>query len=132
MKVEQVDVVGLQGPEAFLHPGDDVLPPLAGLVGLEAPGVGHLGGDHRVLPLPLQGFAQEDLALAPGVAVRGIEEVHPLVQGMMDDADGFPLVRLVPEGHGAQTEAGDLQPAAPDQRVFHIPSSFFSSVPLSV
>ena len=83
-----------------------------------AHGVEDLRGHHGLAALALERLAQDSLGGAVVVHVRRIEETHAPVQGEVDHADRFPLVGLVPEGHGAYAGPGHVQAAVVSYHLF--------------
>jgi hypothetical protein len=56
---------------------------------------------------------------AQRIDVGGIEEGDPARGGPVEDGDRGRLVALEPERHGAETEAGDLEPGTADADMAH-------------
>ena len=81
--------------------------------------------DDGLLALALEGFAEDALALAPGVHVRGIEEVHAEVERAVDECLALlfvehpvaPVAR--PETHAPQADPGHLDAGSAECRVLH-------------
>src|SRR5207247_630055 len=84
-----------------------------------------LGGQHHLLASPsLREPAADDLLRSPqpalaAIAVRGIEEVDPMLEGAVHHGEAVWLCGLRAEVHRAQTQPADLQPRAAQRCVLH-------------
>jgi hypothetical protein len=68
----------------------------------------------------LDGLAHHDLALAAGIGLGVVEEVHAGAHGFSEHLAGCGRVDLVVVGHpGAQREFADLQAAAAETSILH-------------
>ncbi|MNG30278.1 hypothetical protein D3C84_1158690 [compost metagenome] len=56
------------------------------------------------------------------VNVGGIDKVHTLIKGFVDDAPGSRLVRLSTEHHRPQTQGRNLEGTAAQVTVIHVVS----------
>ncbi len=125
-----VDVVGAQPPQAGVDLGHDRLAGQAAAVGAAgAHGVADLGGDDDVVAVRvvLQGAAEDLLAGAVGVHVRGVEEVDARFEGVLDQGpagflvegpDGVAAVGVA-VGHGADGHGRDVEAGAAEFEVTH-------------
>ena len=102
--VEDVDVVGVQVPQAVLGDLTDVLRAtvVAAVWGRSAHVESELGADHDLVAERLDGLADQLLAGAGPHAVElgGIEERHARLVGAADRGDRVGLAARVPVGHG--------------------------------
>jgi hypothetical protein len=128
----EVHVVGLQPPQAVvdgLLDVDPVQPRLAVAdVGEARARAVHLGGDDDPVALAARGQpVADDLLGAPvGLGARRhrvhlgrVEEVDPVIEGIVELLEGLGLaVRLAP-GHGAQADGAHHDIAAPQSPVVH-------------
>src|SRR5215218_11285542 len=82
----------------------------------------HLGREHDAVALavPLQRLSDGDLARAPAVRVRGVEEVDALIYGAVDDVGRVFFARSSPEHHAPETELADLHAGSSEVSVFHL------------
>ena len=61
---------------------------------------------------PFYGFADEHFVIAMGVEIPGVEEIDPVVEGLLDGGDAFCFIGCggSPDGghaHTAEAEFGD-------------------------
>ena len=118
----QIDVVGLQSPQAGLALAHDMAPGGATGVGTFTHRPEHLGGQYDILAADvqiLQGLAHDALTGTTTVHVGGIDKVDARLQGRLHQLIGLFLLQLadqpphvVPaaEGHGAQAQFRYKQP----------------------
>ena len=85
-----------------------------------------LAGDHEVVappgePLPHDLLGAPDRRqIAPhGVHVSGVEERDAGLGRGVEDGEARRLVALIPEGHRAEAQAGDLEAGPAEAHVFH-------------
>jgi hypothetical protein len=119
VQVEDVDMVGLQAPQAGL---DLALHPAARVVAFVHPlrhGIAQLGRQHPVVPLSLKQFAQHGLGRTLGVDIGRVDEIHALCARIGQDPGGLLAAGLVAEHHGAQAQRRHLQVAAPQPPIRH-------------
>src|SRR5438876_11560657 len=99
----------------------------AALVDAGTGGMKHLRAHHDFLAARelAQRAAENRFAFAVGVVVRGVEEVDAELERASDDRPAARLVqhpRLptgIAEAEGAEADARDLEPAAPEARELH-------------
>ncbi len=125
-------MVEAQPLEACLDAVHDVAARRAAIVGARAHAAMHLGRDHHVRALDAQApqrLAGELLGAALGIDVGGVDEVDAGLERAADDAvdlllaqlaDRLPHARLPAEGHRAEAQLRDEQPAATELVVTHI------------
>src|SRR5271165_2793604 len=103
MKLQQINVIGLQAAQRFIE-----------LLGSSFPGLPvDLGHEERLLPIAVaQRLAHADLALAAVVIPAVVEEVDAAVETGADNADAFLLVGLHAEVISTQTYDRDLRAGA--------------------
>src|SRR5438067_9346449 len=73
VELVQIDVVGLETTQAIVDLAHDVAPATAPVVGAISHGHVHFGRQHNGIAATAQGFADDLLALAAAVDVRGID-----------------------------------------------------------
>src|SRR6266849_678406 len=81
-----------------------------------------LRGEHRLVAPTLERPAQQLLVVSPTVHVRGVQEVDPQVQRVVDDVDGLGVVALAVgagHGHAPEPDGRDLQVAVPQLAILH-------------
>src|ERR1022692_3924984 len=81
-----------------------------------------LGGEHDpVAPSAGQRLADNLLRLAGRVHVRGVDEVDPGVERLVDDPDRIVVIRIAPgpEHHGAKAERADPDACRAKHPHFH-------------
>src|SRR6185369_11009461 len=107
----EVDDVGAEAAQAVLHLLLDRLARQAALVRAWADRRPHLGGEDDPLAAVLDRLADDDFGFAVGVAVGGVDEVEPGVEGAVDDPDALFVVRVAPgaEHHRAEAERRDFE-----------------------
>jgi hypothetical protein len=125
----EVDVVGAEPGEAVIDLGHDRLAGEPFAVGAGPHGVAQLGGDHHVVAVRevLQRPAEDLLARALRVHVRGVEEVDARVQGVADQRARIGLAERpdrvaalgLAVGHRADGEGRDVQAGGAELDVFH-------------
>jgi hypothetical protein len=117
----QVDPVGPQPRQAVLDRLEDPAPRVAAAVGAFAHREVDLGGEHDVVTSTPQRLADDLLGLARGVHIGGVDEVDPLVEGRVDDADTVVVVGVAggTEHHGAQAVDAHLDAGAAEGAVAH-------------
>ncbi len=130
MHLVEVDVIGLQTPQARVARGADVArrePAVVRPVGHRAE---HLRGEHDLLaPLAtLREPRADDLlgaarALRSAVAVRGVEEVDAELERAIHDRVRVGLGRQRPEVHRAEADRADTECGAAETSVFHVMAS---------
>ena len=105
---------------------EDVLAGCAAVPGPGAHGAGALGGDHEVVapapepsPQDLLGAAHGVEGAAQRIDVGRVEEGDSPGGRAVEDGDRGGLVALQPEGHRAETEAGDLEAGAAEADMAH-------------
>ena len=106
--VEDVDAVGAQPLERAGQGAAEV-------VTRAAPSVAHpeLGREHGLVAPAFEDLAEELLALAAAVDVRGVEERDPLGEGGLDDCPRPLEVEAAAEVVAPEADARDLQAARP-------------------
>jgi hypothetical protein len=79
------------------------------------------GEDDVVTAAAGERLANDLLRFALAVHVRGVDEVHPGVQGAMDDPDRVLVVRIPPRPvhHGAEAELADRHARAAEVAMLH-------------
>ena len=122
MDLIQVDIVRLQAPQAGLDLLEDRRagePLSVRPLSHPAPDLGRQ--DHSVAPA-VQGLADDLLAAAAAVDVRGVQKVDPRVERAVDHTQGEGLVGLIAEGHAAQAQLRDFDAGAAHAAVVHTAS----------
>ncbi len=124
----EVDVVGLQPPQAGIDGAPDVERGELALVGPLPHVAVQLGGEDGPLAAAaaLREPAADDLfgaalVLGPAVDVGGVEEVDALLVGGVHDLVGVGLFGVRAEVHGAQAQAGDGQAGTAEVGELHGP-----------
>lgn len=82
----EIDVIGLQAAQAVLDRGEDVAPGETSVVRPVTCLAPHFRRQHDIVPATCQRLADDLLRAPPAVDVRRVDEVDPLVEGAMDDA----------------------------------------------
>ena len=110
MDLVKIDMVGFQSAQRVFNRGHDPSPGSSLMVGLITHRPAELGREHHVVATPLERFPEDFLGLALGVRVRGVDEVDPRVQRLVDDADRVLVVGVAerPEHHRAERIGTDL------------------------
>ena len=116
---KQVDAVGPQPLEAGLQSPDQVEARNTLGVGIRADLHARLGGQNDLVAHVCQRFAENRLAPAFGIDIRGVNEVDAGFDRPAGDADRFIVVAFAAEHHGAQAEARDFEIGVAQQRVLH-------------
>jgi hypothetical protein len=83
----------------------------------------NLGGQYDPLPVFLgQRFAHNLFGFAERVDIGGVDEIDPGIEGAVDDANCFVVVRGAPrpEHHGAQAERAHFDTGAAERAIFHL------------
>jgi hypothetical protein len=124
MDVEQVDIVALQQPQAFLDRGDHALAMVAAGVRIAWPRRhGVFGRDHESLALALSKFSDKPLRGAVGVVVGRIDEVAAAIDVSIEDAPRFVLLcapaPVRPERHRAKGERRNPKAGTAEQTIRH-------------
>jgi hypothetical protein len=90
-------------------------------LGLSLIGMNAFGREHDVVAASGQGLADEDLGLAGGVDVGGVDEGDAGVKRAVDDPDALVVVPGTPlaEHHGAQAQLADADPSAAEASLLH-------------
>src|SRR5262249_28176333 len=131
----EVDVVGLQVPQARLARLADVERGEAPLVGPLPGGAEDLRREHQAVATPAalgEPAADDPLrdagaptgagVAAPAVDVRGGQEVDPVLEGAIHDRERVPLrgpAALPPEVHRAEAERADAKAEAAEAAIVH-------------
>jgi len=123
VQVVQVEIIGLQPPQAVVDRAQDGGPRKPGLVRARAHLRRNLAGQNDAVAPPLQRLAQDDFRGALVVQVRRIEEVHPALQAAVDHGERRGLVRLPAKGHRAETHARDSQVGFAQDASLHMGSA---------
>ena len=120
MLLVEIDVVGLQPPQARLHRRHDIAPRGALLGAVGAHRLGEFGRQHDVLAAVPEHFAEHGLRAAhPGIDVGGVEQRDPEVDRLVDHlARGFQIGAL-PEIVAAETDRGNAQAGAAEIANLH-------------
>lgn len=121
MELVEVDVVGLESPEAGFAAFDDVESAGSNGVRLVGHSAVYLGCEKHVVTfsVALKRLANELFRCAFAVDVRGVEEVNSLAEGVVDDFACVFKVGLLSEHHAAQNEGADVHAGASEEFVFH-------------
>ena len=80
-----------------------------------------LGREHNVVAASGQSLADDDLGLARGADVGGVDEGDAGVKRAADDPDALVVVLGAPlaEHHGAQAQLADPDPSAAEASLLH-------------
>src|SRR5690606_3610233 len=119
LELVDVDVVGAEAAQRALDGSGD---PAAGAT-LQVRPLAHrqtdLGGEDHLVAAPLERSPDDLLRVA--VAVRGVDEVDPRVQRLVDDPDRLVRVvaHLAGEHQGAECVGADLDAGPPERAVLH-------------
>ena len=81
MSVIDIEVVRPQPAQAIFDGLEDMFAGEAGVVEAGALFAGHFGSQHHGMPFVFEGFADNFLRAAAGIAVRGIEGVNAFFEG---------------------------------------------------
>ena len=125
----QVDVVGLQPPEARFHSLHHILTLIAGRIRIGArSGSRVFRGQHHTLAMVLHKLAEKRFARPIGVRVGGVDEIPPrLAKGVVHPArlvlDRTPAPFLA-EGRGAERGLRNPESGVAQKSVFHVKSPF--------
>jgi hypothetical protein len=133
----EIDVVGLEAPEARLDLAHDVDPRGPRVVEVAvAHGEACLRGEHYLPSDAFEGVADEALALPPAVDVGRVDEVDALVQGETDHLGRGLLVQvayvhLAAELHRSERELAYDKAGVAQSTIFHAspPISFITIIP---
>ena len=100
----EVDPVGAEPAQRVLDLADDPAAGAATVVEVVAHRHERLGREHDVVAASREGLADDDLGLAGGVDVCGVDERDARVERAVDDPDALVVVLGAPlaEHHGAQ------------------------------
>ena len=123
VKLVEVDVVGAEPAQAGLDRAPHVAPggPGTPVRAVRAAHVhAELGGHHHVLTALAERPAEQLLARADAVGVRGVEERDAGVQRGIDHPLGLLGVDPGAERVGAEPDGGHHQPAGPEGAVGHV------------
>ena len=71
------------------------------------------------MPLIFQGFANNFLRAAAGIAVGGVEGVNALFKGQINYFIGFSLVHLLAENHRTESDFGDFEAGSAHFFILH-------------
>ena len=76
-----------------------------------------LGGDHHGLAgeARVEGLADHLLGDPGPVGGRGVDEVSPAVDEVVQEVVGGGPLHIAAPGHGAQTDAGDVEASGPER-----------------
>jgi hypothetical protein len=120
MKVQDVDVVGAQAPEARLDRLHDPLARLSLFVRTWRGRIAELRRNHPAIAT-LGDRAADDFFRAAGVIdVSRVDEVDALIESLVDDAFRSGFVGFAAEHHRAQAQGRNLEGAAAQISVFHV------------
>ena len=133
VRLVKVDIVGVETFEAGLDGAGDIVAihrRHAGALGGLDPAVrraGHFGGDDQGVPVLGLHPAPDDLlgAAGPfrirrdGVVFGRVVEVDARIIAFVENAEGFLLVGLGPEGHSAHADVGYVNGAFAKAAMFH-------------
>ena len=103
-----IEVIRSQPPQAIFDGLQDMFEGESGIVGAGTLAVSHFRGQHHLMPLVFQGFADNLFRAAAGIAVGSIEGVDAFFERQVNYFIGFSLVYLLPEDHRAQGNFGDF------------------------
>ena len=121
MDLVQVDVVGAEPAEALL---DLVTDPAAGValpVHAFAHLAVHLRREHHLVAPAFERLADDLLRLALRVHVGGVDEVHAVVERVVNDAHTVGVIAVAPEPehHGAEALYGYLDAGLAERALLH-------------
>ena len=119
VQIENIHMVGLQPPEARLDLAQHPAARIVRLVHAVRHRVAELRGQHPVVALAAQQFAQHGFRSALGVHIGRVDVVHPLGMGIGHDGGCLFTRGLVTKHHGAQAQTGDLEIAFAKVAVLH-------------
>jgi len=133
MELIQIEVVGLQSPQAAFEGFPDVLPAETGAAAANVidpalAGPGDLAGQDDPFPhaTGLQPVADDGLGGAIGlrpwrnaVQLRRVEEIHALFERVIHLRERLGLGVLLAEGHGAEADDGHVDVGVTQLAVFH-------------
>jgi len=122
VELVEVDVVGLESPEAGFTTFDDVESAGSKCVWLVGHAAVDLGGEKYVVTfsVALKCVTHEFFGCAVAVDIGCIEEVDSLAEGVVDDFACVFEVGLLTEHHAAQNDRADVHAGASEKFVFHV------------
>ena len=136
VELVEVDMVGLQALEAAVEGGAQGGGADRRAIGTHVPvaGAGDLAGEDDLAAAagPLQPGTDDALGVAGGlrgarrrgVELRGVDEIHPVIERVVDLGKGLLGSVLAAPGHGAEAEAADLEIARSEEGPLHGRSEF--------
>ena len=121
VEVDDVDAEPLQARVARpRHVGGAAVDEVA--LAVRALDLAELGGEHDLVAPSLDRAAEQLFVLAPAVHVRGVEEVDPEVERLVDHGDRLGVVPLAVDarhGHAAEPDGRDAERAVPERAIVH-------------
>jgi hypothetical protein len=127
----EVEVVGAEAAQRVLDRDHDPAAGAAAVVRVVVEGHEELRREHDVVAASGEGLADDDLGLALGVDVGGVDEVDPGVQRPVDGLDAFVVVLGAPlaEHHGAEAQLADTwTPVRPSGRSSMVVSCYSAGI----
>src|SRR5690348_14498320 len=99
------------------------------LVRLLAHRAGDLGREDPLVTVRADGLPDDLLRPAEIVLVGGVDEIHPGIEGLADDALGDRRVGAAAEHHRAETDLRHPKAARAEDAVFHLPLPSLDALP---
>ena len=119
VQVIEVEVVGLQPPQALVDGAQNGFARKAVLVGFVAHLEENLAGEDDLVATSLERRAEQGFRDARVVHVGGVEEVDAGVDTAIDDLVRARLIERLAQRHGAEAEAGDVEVGVGESATIH-------------
>src|SRR5262245_16727379 len=120
MDVIEVDAIGLEPAEAGIDGVDHMAPGEAAVVGARSYPVANLGGDDPGLAPPLEDLPDYALRARLAMDIGRIEEVHALLEGIIEHAPRLRLPGRAAEHHRAERDFRNLEATYAQRAIAHL------------